>query len=349
MTQLNIKPAPTATYPEIEPYSTGFLEVGAQGARHRLYWEESGNPNGLPALFLHGGPGGGTSPRVRRFFNPARYRIVLLDQRGAGKSQPNVADAYTEALADNTTPHLVDDLEQLRRHLKIDRWHLVLGGSWGSTLALAYAQAHPASVRHLLLRGIFTFLADEVDALFRDGSTAANYPEVWAAYRDFVHTHPAFGGEPPEDILQGYRILLDDPATRDDAARAFVAYELALSKVHRDAESIAESLATPSRLIPFASLEVHYMLADGFVDEGQLLEPARLAKLRGIPISTVHGRCDQVCRPAAAWRLHEALSTQGLDNRLWFVDGNGHSDSEPGIAGALRVEADRIAGLDVSG
>ncbi len=345
MNPLNIDPAPTALHPEIEPTTTGFLEVGAPEARHRLYWEESGNPDGLPALFLHGGPGGGTRPGVRQFFDPARYRIVLLDQRGSGKSEPNVADAYAAALADNTTAHLVDDLEQLRRHLGVEGWHLVLGGSWGSTLALAYAQTHPSSVGHLLLRGIFTFLADEIDALFRDGSTAANYPEVWAAYRDFVHTHAAFGGSPPEDLLEGYRALLDDPATRDDAAHAFVGYELALSKVHRDSDTIASTLATPSLLIPFASLEVHYMLAGGFLAEGQLLDPTNLGRLRGIPVSTVHGRCDHVCRPAAAWRLHQALIAHGVDSRLWFVDGNGHSDSEPGIAGALRAEADRIASM----
>lgn len=335
--------APTELYPPIEPYDSGFLEVGAPGARHALYWETSGNPDGLPALFLHGGPGGGTRPGVRQFFDPATYRIVLLDQRGAGRSRPNVADDFDGALADNTTAHLVADLEALREHLAIPQWHLVLGGSWGSTLALAYAQAHPARMKKLLLRGIFTFLRDEVDALFRDGSTGVHYPDAWEAYRDFIREHPSLQSSPPDDLIEGYRLLLQDPATRDDAAKAFVAYELALSKAVRDPASIADSLARPSRLIPFASLEVVYMLAGGFMKEGQLLESHHLSALEDIEVAMVHGRADHVCRPAAAWRLHKALLAHGVDSSLWFVDGNGHSDSESGIGGALRAEADRLA------
>ncbi|MEO0972706.1 MAG: alpha/beta fold hydrolase [Pseudomonadota bacterium] len=324
----------TELHPPIEPYDTGFLPVG-ETAKHELYYEVSGNPQGLPALFLHGGPGGGTRPGVRQFFDPARYRIVLLDQRGAGKSRPNVSEDFDGTLADNTTDHLVADLETLREHLGVDTWHLVLGGSWGSTLALAYAQAHPDRMRHLLLRGIFTFLRDEVDNLFRNGLTALHYPEVWEAYRDFILKHPKLP-EPPEDILVGYRQLLADPDTRDAAAAAFVAYELALSSAIGNPERLATTLATPKALIPFASLEVVYMLAGGFMEEGQLLAPDRLARLRDIDISTVHGRADHVCLPTAAWRLHQGLLAQGVSSRLWFVDGNGHSDSEPGIGGALR-------------
>ncbi|MFK7927703.1 MAG: alpha/beta fold hydrolase [Myxococcota bacterium] len=343
MTPVCIDPAPTALYPPIEPYNAAFIEVGTPQARHSLYIEESGNPEGLPALFLHGGPGGGTRPGVRQFFDPAVYRIVLIDQRGAGKSVPNVADDFDGALADNTTAHLVADLETLREHLGIERWFLVLGGSWGSTLALAYAQAHPDRVQKLLLRGIFTFLQDEVDHLFRSGSTAQHFPDVWAEYQDFVLNHPKMQPHPPADLIEGYRILLEDPTTRDEAATAFVAYELALSKAHRDAPSIQAALANPSRLIPFASLEVVYMLAAGFMDEGQLLEPARLDRLADIEVAMVHGRCDHVCRPIAAWRLHQALIERGVSSRLWYIEANGHSDSEPGIAGALRAETDRLA------
>ncbi|MFK8016047.1 MAG: alpha/beta fold hydrolase [Gammaproteobacteria bacterium] len=332
----------TKLHPPIEPYETGFLTVGDE-AKHELYYELSGNPDGLPALFLHGGPGGGTRPGVRQFFNPAKYRIVLLDQRGAGQSRPNVADNFTQALADNTTEHLVADLEVLREHLGVTIWHLVLGGSWGSTLALAYAQAHPDRMKNLLLRGIFTFLRDEVDNLFRNGLTALHYPDVWEAYRDFVVTHPTMAGNAPDDLLEGYRLLLENPDTREAAAAAFVAYELALSSAISNPERIATTLSTPSTLIPFASLEVVYMLADGFMQEGQLLQPERLARLGSIQVSTVHGRADHVCLPTAAWRLHKALLSQGVASRLWFIDGNGHSDAEPGIGGALRMEADRIA------
>lgn len=332
----------TELHPPIDPYETGFLTVG-DDARHELYYELSGNPDGLPALFLHGGPGGGTRPGVRQFFDPAKYRIVLLDQRGAGQSRPNVADDFKQALADNTTDHLVADLEVLREHLNVSAWHLVLGGSWGSTLALAYAQAHPDRMNNLLLRGIFTFLRDEVDNLFRNGLTALHYPEVWEAYRDFVVTHPMMAGNAPADLLEGYRVLLENPDTREAAAAAFVAYELALSSAVRNQKRIATTLATPATLIPFASLEVVYMLADGFLHEGQLLQPERLARLRDINVSMVHGRADHVCLPTAAWRLHKALLAQDVASRLWFIDGNGHSDAEPGIGGALRMEADRIA------
>jgi proline iminopeptidase len=341
-TPVRTDPAPTELHPPITPYATGHLEVGAEGARHELYWETSGNPDGLPALFLHGGPGGGTRAGVRQFFDPAVYRIVLLDQRGAGKSKPNVADDYEGALADNTTQHLVADLEALREHLGVAQWHLVLGGSWGSTLALAYAQAHPDRMKKLLLRGIFTFLADEVDGLFRNGATADHHPDAWEAYRDFIHDHPQFGGNPPSDLLEGYRVLLEQPETRDDAAAAFVGYEMVMSKAVRNHDAIAETLATPSRLIPFASLEVCYMLAAGFLEEGQLIAPDNLARMRGLEVATVHGRSDHVCRPAAAWRLHQALLEAGVSSTLWYVDGNGHSDGEPGIGGALRAEADRL-------
>ena len=332
----------TELHPPIEPYKTGFLAVG-DNAKHELYYELSGNPDGLPALFLHGGPGGGTRPGVRQFFDPAKYCIVLLDQRGAGHSRPNVADDFDRALADNTTDHLVADLEVLRAHLGVTSWHLVLGGSWGSTLALAYAQAHPNRMKNLLLRGIFTFLRDEVDNLFRNGLTALHYPEVWEAYRDFVVTHPSLADGTPDDLLEGYRRLLENPDTREAAAAAFVAYELALSSAVRNESRIASTLATPATLIPFASLEVVYMLADGFMQEAQLLQPERLSRLRNMTISMVHGRADHVCLPTAAWRLHKALLAQGVDSRLWFIDGNGHTDGEPGIGGALRMEADRLA------
>ena len=171
-------------YPEIEAYHSATLERDG----HRLYYELSGNPTGPTALFLHGGPGGGTSPRCRRFFNPNHYRIVLLDQRGSGKSTPNVCNDYTAALKNNTTAHLVEDIEALRKVLSLDTWQLILGGSWGSTLALAYAQAHPDKVHQLLLRGIFTFLPNEVNTLFQNGRAANHYPQEWKAYIDHIRS-----------------------------------------------------------------------------------------------------------------------------------------------------------------
>ena len=171
---------PRELYPEIEAHDSGMLRVGDG---HALYYDVSGNPDGVPAIFLHGGPGGGISPRSRRFFDPAFFRIVIFDQRGSGKSQPNAAEDLQGSLVENNTPKLVEDIEKLREHLKVDKWGMVLGGSWGSTLALAYAEAHPAKVRTLLLRGVFLFEPEEVDYLFAKGGTQGQHPAAWAACR----------------------------------------------------------------------------------------------------------------------------------------------------------------------
>ena len=195
-----------------EPFAVEHLDVGDG---HALYLEQSGNPDGPPALFLHGGPGGGCAPRVRGFFDPDHYRIVLFDQRGAGQSRPNVAEDFDAAMHENNTPKLIADIERIRQHLGLERWPVVLGGSWGSTLALAYAQAHPDRVDALVLRGIFTFERDEVDGLFRNGRTADHYPAEWERYRDFARTH-----RPEEsDLVRAYRSLLDDEALRERAAQ----------------------------------------------------------------------------------------------------------------------------------
>ena len=330
-----------ALYPEIEPYDTGWLEVGSG---HALYYEQSGNPDGAPALFLHGGPGGGTSPRVRRFFDPAHYRIVLLDQRGAGHSRPNVSDDYDGALRDNTTPHLVADNERLREALGIDAWALVLGGSWGSTLALAYAEAHPGRVRRLLLRGIFTFLPDEVDTLFQSGRAADHFPDEWGAFVGHIRdTSPDWGRE-QHNLLAAYRDRLLDPDKRMAAATAFVTYELSISTLRSNAARIASVAETPGILVPFAALEVHYMLNAGFMRRGQLLD--EVAAIRDHRIHIVHGRNDAVCLPRAAHRLRSALLGAGAGENvtLEFVEAAGHSDTEPPIAAALRLAADRLRG-----
>ena len=326
-------------YPEIEPYHTGHL----QRPGHALYYEQSGQTDGPPALFLHGGPGGGTSPRVRRFFNPDIYRIVLLDQRGSGQSVPNVSNDYEAALKDNTTAHLVDDIEALRAELGIDRWRLVLGGSWGSTLALAYAQAHPDRVEQLLLRGIFTFLPDEVDTLFQNGRAADHYPDEWNAYTDYIRkTSPDWHRE-KQNLVAAYRDRLLNPAQRMDAAKAFVTYELSISHLHKNEERIQSVMATPEVLVPFAALEVHYMLYGGFMRRGQLLDEVTAIKDHRIHI--VHGRNDAVCLPKAAARLRDALRNAGAADNLTleFVEAAGHSDSEPPISRALRRAADQLA------
>jgi len=315
-----------------EPYTTEHLPVGDG---HQLYVEQSGNPSGAPALFLHGGPGGGTSPRVRGFFDPDHYRIVLFDQRGAGQSIPNVGDDFDAAMHENNTAKLIADIERIREHLGIDRWALVLGGSWGSTLAIAYAQAHPDRVASLVLRGIFTFERDEVDALFRDGTTANHYPREWERYLAFAQQH-----RPNEtDPLKAYMSMLEDPALRETAAQEFVRYELSISKVFVDLDGMDARLADASAFMPFATCEVVYMLADGFL-ESSLIAPENLKKLDGMRIHIVHGRNDSVCLPRAAWRLAKGLDGVGVGYELEFVQGSGHSDSEPAIATALRAATD---------
>ncbi len=328
-----------ALYPEIKPYDTGHLERPG----HALYYEQSGQADGLAALFLHGGPGGGTSPRVRRFFNPDRYRIVLLDQRGAGQSIPNVSDEYEAALKDNTTAHLVEDIEALRIQLGITRWRLVLGGSWGSTLALAYAQAHPSRVEQLLLRGIFTFLPDEVDTLFQNGRAADHYPDEWTAYADYIRTTSPDWEREKHNLVAAYRDRLLNPKQRMDAAKAFVTYELSISHLYKNEARIQSVMATPEVLVPFAALEVHYMLYGGFMRRGQLLD--EVAAIKDHRIHIVHGRNDAVCLPKAAARLRDALIKAGAGANLTFefIDAAGHSDSEPPISRALRQAADQLA------
>jgi len=316
------------------PFATEHLDVGDG---HALYLEQSGNPDGKPALFLHGGPGGGTSPRVRGFFDPEHYRIVLFDQRGAGQSKPNVGDDFDAAMHENNTGKLIADIEAIREHLGIERWPLVLGGSWGSTLAIAYAQAHPDRVDALVLRGIFTFERDEVDQLFRDGTVANHYPAEWERYSSFARTH-----RPDEDdLVAAYRSMLADHALREQAAQEFVRYELSISKVHLDLDDMEQRLGDPMAFMPFAACEIIYMLADGFIDSS-LIAPANLAKLSGMNIQMVHGRSDHVCLPRSAWRLSQGLHDAGIEHGLRFVHGAGHSDSEPAIAAALREATDAL-------
>jgi len=304
----------------------------------------SGNPDGIPAVFLHGGPGAGVSPRVRRFFDPAIYKIVIFDQRGSGASIPNASDDLQASLVENTTPKLVDDIDQLRRHLKIDKWGLVLGGSWGSTLALAYAQSYPNDVESLLLRGVFLFGPDEVDYLFSNGGTYGQNPQAWEAYSQYIEDTSDDWGRERSNLLGAYwnRLTSDDLDTRVAAAAAFVGYELSISKTYIDPEVIEEYLGTPSILIPFAVMEVHYMINAGFLRRGQLLDC--VGTIKHLKVAICHGRGDYVCQPQAAWRLSQALKKAGCTYvDLEYVSGAGHSDSEPGLVDAMVRASDKLA------
>ncbi len=315
-------------YPEIEPYESGFLVAGDG---QRIYWEQSGNPEGKPVVFLHGGPGGGTSPWNRRFFDPERYRIILFDQRGCGQSTPHVSDPEAD-LRFNTTWHLVADMELLRKNLAIERWQ-VFGGSWGSTLALAYAQAHPDAVTELVLRGIFTVRRHEVEWLY-EGGAAALFPDAWEG---FLAPVPVLERA---RMLEAYHRLLSDPdpAVHVPAAVAWAQWETATVTLLPDPELLVEA-ADPASAVAFARIENHYFLHAGWLREGQLLEDA--AAIRGIPGVIVQGRYDACTPMMTAWDLHRAWP----EAELVIVPDAGHSSAEPGIARALREATDRFAAL----
>ncbi|MCX7807931.1 MAG: prolyl aminopeptidase, partial [Deltaproteobacteria bacterium] len=271
-------------YPEIASYRFGFLEVGDG---HRIYWEESGNPNGKPVVVLHGGPGGGSDPKQRCFFNPSRYRIILFDQRGAGRSQPH---ASIEA---NTTWHLVEDIEKLRTHLGIERWQ-VFGGSWGSTLALAYAQSHPERVTELVLRGIFLLRSKELRWFYQYGASEI-FPDAFEEYLSVI---------PPaerDDLIAAYyrRLVCDDSELRLKAARAWTRWELATSFL-RPRPEFLERAMDDAFCLAFARIEAHYFVHKGFFShEEELLDG--VDRIRHIPAVIVHGRYDVVCPLSNAW------------------------------------------------
>jgi proline iminopeptidase len=314
-------------YPDIEPYATGMLEVGDG---QRLYWEESGNPGGRPVVFLHGGPGGETSPRHRRAFDPERYRIILFDQRGAGRSLPHASEPGYD-LSVNTTWHLVADLETLRVDRGIDRWQ-VFGGSWGSTLALAYAQTHPERVTELVLRGIFTLRQSELD-WFYEGAAGQIFPDVWEQY---VAQVPV---DERGSFIAAYSRLLNDPdpAVHLPAAVAWSTWESSAITLLPHPE-LVETFAAPHFALAFARIENHYFMNRGWLEEGQLLANAHL--LRDIPTVIVQGRYDICTPPVTAWDLHRALP----EAEFVLVPDAGHSLDEPGILSALIEATDRFAG-----
>nr|WP_296771762.1 prolyl aminopeptidase [Rhodococcus sp. (in: high G+C Gram-positive bacteria)] len=315
-------------YPPIEPHDAGHLDVG--DGQH-LYWEVSGNPDGAPVVFVHGGPGGGTGPAQRRYFDPQKYRIVLFDQRGCGRSTPHIADGGD--LSVNTTDRLVSDIEKLREHIGVDRW-LVFGGSWGSTLSLAYAQAHREHVVGLVLRGIFLLRRSEIDWYY-NGGAGHIFPEQWEKFLAPVPVDQRGG-----DLVAAYHSLLtsDDRELATEAAIAWSSWEAATSYLLPRPDQIAEN-EDPRFALAFAGIENHYFYNGGFLRANQLLDNAHL--LDGIPGVIVQGRYDVVCPATSAWELHKAWPSAELK----IVDDAGHSAAEPGIIDRLVDATDRFASL----
>ena len=307
-------------HPPIEPHASDFLETSSL---HRIYWEVSGNPQGIPVVFVHGGPGSGTSPLQRRFFDPARYRIVLFDQRGCGRSTPH------GELAGNTTPHLIADMEQLRAMLGIERW-LVFGGSWGSTLALAYGEAHPERCLGFVLRGIFLCRTSEINWFLY--GIRAFFPEAQRRLAEFI---PA---DERSDLLGAYhRRLTDfDPAIHLPAARVWATFEATCSTL-RPSPDLVSAFATDHTALSLARIEAHYFVNNIFLPENSLL--AQLPRIRHLPCTIVQGRYDAVCPIVSADKLARAWP----EARYVIVDDAGHSAFEPGISRALVCATDEFA------
>ena len=313
-------PEISALYPPITPYASGMLETTGI---HRIYWETSGNPDGIPVLFVHGGPGSGTSPIQRRFFDPARYRIVLFDQRGSGRSTPH------GELTDNTTPHLIADMEALRHELDIERW-LVFGGSWGSTLALAYAETHPDRCAGLVLRGIFLCRTSEIDWFLY--GIRAFFPEAQRQLAEFI---------PPDerhDLLDAYhrRLVNPDPAVHHPAAYQWATFEASCSTLLPSSELVA-AFGSEQTALSLSRIEAHYFVNHIFLPDNCLLDDVE--RIRSIPAVIVQGRYDAVCPIVSADELARAWP----EARYVIVPDAGHSAFEPGIARELVAACDRFA------
>jgi proline iminopeptidase len=307
-------------YPPIEPYRQGYLRVSEV---HEIYYEESGNPLGKPALFLHGGPGAGSDRRARQFFDPQHYRIVVFDQRGCGRSRPSAS------LVENTTWHLVADIERLRKHLNIERW-LVFGGSWGSTLALAYSEAHPERVTEIVLRGIFLVRYSEIRWLYQHGASEI-FPDYWESYRDVIPE------DERDDYLNAYyqRLTGTDQRTALAAARAWSVWEASTSFLFSNHDTM-KKWGEDEFALAVARIECHYFVNRGFLrSETQLLDD--VARIRHVPTTIVQGRYDVVCPTKSAWDLHKAWPE--ADFRL--VPDAGHSAFEAGNINELVSATDR--------
>ena len=299
-------------YPDISPFNSDFLVQGS----HKIYFEESGNPDGKPVVFLHGGPGGGGDKNVRRFFNPELYRIVNFDQRGCGRSKPH------GLLEENTTWHLVEDIEIIREKLNIDSW-MVFGGSWGSTLAMTYAQTHPEMVSKIILRGVFTMTEPELDWFYKEGGASMFWPEAWRAFRDML---------PPKEqknIIEGYhsRLFGSSPTEQGRFARAWTAWENALANL--ESPGFGSSPSTDYARA-FARIENHYFKNLGFLNKSQQIRD-NMHKILDIPSIIVQGRYDMICPPGTAELIHRLWP----NSNLVMVSKAGHAMSEPGITAAL--------------
>tara|TARA_Y100000996_G_scaffold200126_1_gene156959 strand:- start:591 stop:1562 length:972 start_codon:yes stop_codon:yes gene_type:complete len=303
-------------FPQIEPFDKGYIDKGM----HSIYYEQCGNPNGKPAIFLHGGPGGGAGKLSRRFFNPKKYRIILFDQRGCGKSKPHTC------LEENTTWHLVDDIESIRKLLDIDRW-LVFGGSWGSTLAIAYAQSHPDRVTELILRGIFMLRQKELQWFYQYGASEI-YPEAWQGFIEEI----------PEDqrhnLIEAYRLIFngEDKEKKLSAAKAWSKWEASTSFINHNPEAVKDSVNSEFALA-FALIENHYFVNKGFLEnENQLLN--NIDAIRDIPCVIIQGRYDVVCPPTTAYELYSKWPEADLK----IAPFSGHSAFEKEITHLL-IEA----------
>jgi len=307
-------------YPALEPFRHGYLRVSDV---HEIYYEECGNPAGKPAVFLHGGPGAGSDKRARQFFDPLHYRIVVFDQRGCGRSRPSAS------LIENTTWHLVADIERLRKHLGIERW-LVFGGSWGSTLALAYAEANPERVSEIVLRGIFLLRYAEIRWFYQHGASEI-FPDAWEAYRDAIPL------DERDDFLSAYhkRLVGNDQRVALAAARAWSVWEASASFLHSNGENI-KKWGEDQFALSVARIECHYFVNRGFLrSESQLLDD--VPRIRHIPTTIVQGRYDIVCPATSAWDLHRAWP----EANLRIVPDAGHSAFETGNTHELLLATDR--------
>ena len=311
------------TYPAVEAYKTEMLSVGDG---HTLYVEQSGNPKGKPVVFVHGGPGGGTAPEHRRFFDPRKYRIILFDQRGCGKSTPHAS------LEANTTWHLVSDMEKIREHLGITKWQ-VFGGSWGSTLSLAYAIKHPAKVSELILRGIFLVTSKELKWFYQNG-TCELFPDAWEEY---VKPIPA---SERGDFIKAYhkRLTSEDRNVRMEACRAWSIWEGVTSGMYNRIEDAKKSFGEDKFAEAFARIECHYFVNKAwFESETWILD--NIGKIAHIPTIIVQGRYDVICPMSAAWALHKNMP----GSELFIIPDAGHSAFENGNSRALTAATDRFA------